>query len=54
MGRSPIRRRPQPLAHHLLGGITLNLIAVSCSGALSILRKNGNQRGSFWMLVNAH
>ena len=35
-----------------LGSVTLNLIFASCSGALPILRRNGSQRGSLWILSN--
>jgi hypothetical protein len=37
---------------HSGGSVTLNLILVSWSGALPILRTNGSQRGSEWILSN--
>ncbi len=37
---------------HSGGSVTLNLILASCSGALPILRRNGSQRGSEWILSN--
>ena len=37
---------------HCGGRVTLNLILASWSGALPILRRNGSQRGSEWILSN--